>query len=176
MRFIIDLLALAGFISASVLKQDLTIRQAPKGGARAQRADQAASLKESTWKPPSSMVKALDDTWAWVVKRRPQDLKRKGWIPSQIVDNDGKMYYCVRWHSQTGIADAATRATILKGLQVQSQKWADLLIGFDGWPYTKVPVKIVGWAGFRREQFPGLNETSEGKFYSEIGEQGRVQY
>jgi hypothetical protein len=195
MHFATALVALISFASASPLEpglNDLSVRQAPtpkggasrggapKGGApnggapsaRSQRADQAVSLKETTWNPPASMVKALDTTWAWLAGRRPNDLFRKGWIPSQINDNDGKLNYCIRWHSQDGIADAATRATILKGLQVQSQKWADVLIGFDGWPYTKVPVKIVGWAGFKKEQFPGLNETSEGKFYNTVGEQG----
>jgi hypothetical protein len=105
-------------------------------------------------------------------KRRPMDIRKNTWVYHQILDFDGTIQYCIRWHSQNGIADAATRATILKGLQVQSQKWGDVLVGFEGWPYTKVPVKIVGWAGFRKDQFPGLNETSEGKFYNTVGEQG----
>ncbi|KAF2668300.1 hypothetical protein BT63DRAFT_402168 [Microthyrium microscopicum] len=155
---------------------DLSRRQAPKGkGApRAQRADTAVSLKETTWNPPASMKQDLDDVWAWVIKRRPQDLKRGGWVYNQILDNNGALNYCVRWHS-SATADAATRAAILKGLQVQSQKWADLLVGFDGWPYTKVPVKIVGWAGTSQALFPGLNETAEGKYSAYKDQEGVPQ-
>ena len=105
-------------------------------------------------------------------KRHPQDIKKNRWVFHQILDFDGSIQYYIRWHSQNGIADATTRVTILKGIQTQSQQWSDVLIGFEGWPYTKIPVKIMGWAGFKKEQFPGLNETSEGKFYNKVDEQG----
>lgn len=40
----------------------------------------------------------------------------------------------------------AQRNQIATVLQAQHDKWMQWLIGFDKFPYTSVPVKVVGWA------------------------------
>jgi hypothetical protein len=68
MRFttttLLGLTSLAIAPSLDPIPKALAVRQAPKGGARSQRADKVASLQKRTWKPPASMAHALDETWA----------------------------------------------------------------------------------------------------------------
>lgn len=53
--------------------------------------------------------------------------------------------YCVRWESGTAVTEAQ-RNQIATVLQAQHDKWMQWLIGFDKFPYSSVPVKVVGWA------------------------------
>jgi hypothetical protein len=60
-------------------------------------------------------------------------------------------------------------------LQIQSKKWFDVLAGVEDWPYTNVPVNIVGWAASDRRLIPALNETNEGRFYADKDKDGIPQ-
>lgn len=53
--------------------------------------------------------------------------------------------YCVRWESGTAVTEAQ-RNQIATVLQAQHDKWMQWLIGFDKFPYSSVPVKVMGWA------------------------------
>ncbi|EPS35853.1 hypothetical protein H072_10692, partial [Dactylellina haptotyla CBS 200.50] len=55
--------------------------------------------------------------------------------------NGGYINYCVRWDSASNLTEAQ-RAQILTALQRSMKKWIDWFVGFDGFPYTSVPVKI----------------------------------
>lgn len=137
----------------------------------APRADTAASLKSTSWPPPLKIASDLEDVWKWHINRRRDTLSFKNFGWHQIMDNKGYLNYCIRWESTTP-ATAEIRKQIGVALNTQINKWFTLLAGFEGWPYPKVPIRIVGWAAQTRDMFPGLNETSEGKYYANKDRQG----
>ncbi|MFD2357082.1 hypothetical protein ACFSTC_59250 [Nonomuraea ferruginea] len=65
--------------------------------------------------------------------------------------NGGSINYCVRWDSSATVT-AAQRDRIHATLARQFKKWMDVMAGQEGWPYTNVPVKVVGWAVRDRNQ------------------------
>ncbi|KAF3053467.1 hypothetical protein E8E11_009277 [Didymella keratinophila] len=102
--------------------------------------------KATTWNPPSSMVTALDQVWKRTLKENPDGLKDKNWITDQLIANNGSINYCVRWNTDAHKSTAADRAKITTALQRSLQKWFDVLVGFEGFPLTKLSVKTVGYA------------------------------
>jgi hypothetical protein len=63
----------------------------------------------------------------------------------QIMANKGHLNFCVRWESSESVT-AAQRADVEVALQRSVKKWMDKLVDFEGFPYSSVPVKVVGWA------------------------------
>ncbi|KAL1594987.1 hypothetical protein SLS59_008538 [Nothophoma quercina] len=102
--------------------------------------------KATTWNPPSSMVTALDQVWKQTLKENPDGLKDKNWITDQLIANNGSINYCVRWNTDAHKSTAADRTKITTALQRSLQKWFDVLVGFEGFPLTKLSVKTVGYA------------------------------
>lgn len=55
----------------------------------------------------------------------------------------------MRWDSSAPVS-AALRDQIHAALARQFKKWMDQMLeggkGWNSWPYTQVPVKVVGWA------------------------------
>jgi hypothetical protein len=76
-----------------------------------------------------------------------------GW--DQLMAGGGQINYCVRWDS-TARVTATQRDAIAAALQKQYQKWMNTLVdngqGWNNFPYTQVPVKVVGWAVRDRAQ------------------------
>jgi len=62
-----------------------------------------------------------------------------------LIANDGQINYCVRWESDVSVS-AQDRANIATAVEKQLGLWMNWLYGFEGFPYTSVPVKVVGWA------------------------------
>jgi hypothetical protein len=61
-------------------------------------------------------------------------------------------------------------------LKKQTKKWMDILVGFDGWPYKEVPVKVTGWSARSPSLLPGYNASSEGfTLYSDKDRDGIPQ-
>jgi hypothetical protein len=52
---------------------------------------------------------------------------------------------CVRWDSKATVTEAE-RTKVAAAYNAQYQKWFKWAYGFDGFPYSKVDVNIVGWA------------------------------
>jgi hypothetical protein len=103
------------------------------------------------WNPPANLSAALDQVW-----QHQEDtysnlygFRNYGW--DQIMANRGYLNYCVRWDSSARVT-AAQRDAVHAALQRQVQKWMDVMAGHNGWPYTQVPVKVVGWAVRDRAQ------------------------
>ncbi|KAF2428261.1 hypothetical protein EJ08DRAFT_671442 [Tothia fuscella] len=120
------------------------------------RADQAASLKEATWNPPANPRSALDAVWKYDM---PDPLKFKNYGFLHVLDNKGKINFCVRWDSKkTAIPEI--RRQIDAALKRRPQ-WMDVYAGFDGWPYKEVAVKVTGWSVRSLSLLPGYN-ASEG--------------
>ena len=58
---------------------------------------------------------------------------------------NGTINYVVRWQSYKHIS-LAQRQKLEQMLDDAINDWTDYLVGYDGWKYQHVDVKIVGWA------------------------------
>src|ERR1700712_4185432 len=140
MRVVLSLAHLALFFGLST---QTPVENTP---AAQPRADQAASLRETTWNPPAYLETAIDAAWEQKTsKRTDPPLSYANWVFQQVIANNGKLNYCVRWQSRR-VLTAEMRRAMEEELQRESKKWFDLLAGFEGWRYETVPVTIVGWA------------------------------
>ena len=105
----------------------------------------------SGWNPPSNLVTALNQVWQHEEStyNNLYGFKNYGW--DQVFANRGSLNYCVRWDS-TAHVTATQRDAIHAALKRQVKKWMDVMVGHNAWPYTDVPVKVVGWAVRDRAQ------------------------
>ncbi|MDQ7911029.1 cellulose-binding domain-containing protein [Phytohabitans sp. ZYX-F-186] len=105
------------------------------------------------WNPPSNLVTPLNEVWAHQEETYNNGnlygFRNYGW--DQIMANRGYINYCVRWDS-TAIVTTQLRDEIHAALQRQYKKWMDVMVGHNNWPYTDVPVRVVGWAVRDRAQ------------------------
>ncbi|WP_199040741.1 hypothetical protein [Glycomyces salinus] len=107
----------------------------------------------SGWNPPSHLVQPLEEVWAHTEDtygggQGPLAFHNYGW--DQIMDTGGKVNYCVRWDSQNSV-DASTRDAIEAKLQEQYDLWFDQMAGWDGFPFDRIEVEVVGWAAYDRD-------------------------
>lgn len=96
-------------------------------------ADMPASLKDSV-------------EWVWnnrIVKERSTE--RKNIIFDQIFAGNGTLNYVVRWQSSKPVT-LQQRKDIEIMISRQINNWTKNLIGYDGWPFKEIKVKVVGWA------------------------------
>ncbi|KAF3940582.1 hypothetical protein ABW19_dt0208891 [Dactylella cylindrospora] len=101
--------------------------------------------RQSTWNPPSNLVTPLQQVWDHEVATYSNALGFRNYGYDQVMANGGYLNFCVRWDSSTSLSESQ-RAQILTALQRSMKKWMDWLVGFDGFPYSSVPVRIVGYA------------------------------
>jgi hypothetical protein len=107
------------------------------------------------WNPPSNLVQPLAAVWSHEEStyNNLYGFKNYGW--DQLFAGGGAINYCVRWDS-TAHVTAAQRDAVAAALQRQYQKWMNQMLdngtGWNNWPYTNVPVKVVGWAVRDRAQ------------------------
>ncbi len=102
------------------------------------------------WNPPAGLVQPLGEVWNHVESTYPDlyGFRNYGW--DQVMANRGSVNYCVRWESDAPVS-AALRDQIHAALKKQFGKWMAAMVesngaGHNAWPYTGVPVNIVGWA------------------------------
>ncbi|MFC5826333.1 hypothetical protein [Nonomuraea insulae] len=105
----------------------------------------------TSWTPPANLVTPLNEVWQHVESTYPNlyGFRNYGW--DQVMANGGSINYCVRWDTSASVT-AAQRDQIHATLARQFKKWMDLMVGHNGWPYSSVPVKVVGWAVRDRAQ------------------------
>ncbi|MFI6781633.1 hypothetical protein [Micromonospora sp. NPDC050276] len=107
----------------------------------------------SGWNPPSNLVTPLDEVWRHQEQTYNNGnlygFRNYGW--DQLFANGGYINYCVRWESSATVT-AAQRDQIHAALARQYNKWMDVMVGHNGFPYTEVPVRVVGWAVRDRTQ------------------------
>jgi hypothetical protein len=105
------------------------------------------------WAPPANLVVPLDEVWRHQEETYSNGnlygFHNYGW--DQLMANGGYINYCVRWDSSATVT-AAQRDQIHATLQKQYQKIIDTVVGFETFPYTSVPVRVVGWAVRDRAQ------------------------
>ncbi|KAJ4334339.1 hypothetical protein N0V95_009188 [Ascochyta clinopodiicola] len=123
--------------------------------ARDELTSRATIPKATTWNPPSHLVTALDQVWKQTLKENPGGLQDKNWIIDQLMANKGTINYCVRWNLASRKSNAAERKKTTAALQRSLQKWFDVLVGFEGFPLTKLTVKTVGYAVKNKNQIQG---------------------
>ncbi|GAA0905715.1 hypothetical protein GCM10009557_80980 [Virgisporangium ochraceum] len=99
------------------------------------------------WNPPANLVQPLNEVWSHQEQTYNNGnlygFRNYGW--DQVFANGGYINYCVRWDSSAPVS-AAQRDAVHAALKRQFKKWMDVMVGHDNWPYTEVPVTIVGWA------------------------------
>lgn len=121
---------------------------APAAGAPAAPAS-ANPGPASGWNPPANLSAALDKVWTHEESTYGNLYGFKNYLWDQIMAAKGNINYCVRWDSSATVT-AAQRDQVQAQLQRQFQKWMDAMTengkGWNGWPYPKVNVKVVGWA------------------------------
>ncbi|KAK6532755.1 hypothetical protein TWF281_006932 [Arthrobotrys megalospora] len=110
--------------------------------------------RQSTWNPPSNLVTPLQQVWDHEMSTYSNPLGFKNYGYDQVMANGGYLNFCVRWDSSQNLSESQ-RAQILTALQRSVKKWIDWLVGFDGFPYSSVPVKIVGYAVRNTGQLQG---------------------
>ncbi|MEX3100676.1 MULTISPECIES: hypothetical protein [unclassified Streptomyces] len=139
---------LAGLLAALAL-----LTAAPGTNLSPAQAAPAASvspaLAADQWTPPAHLVQPLNEVWNHVESTYPNlyGFRNYGW--DQVMANRGSVNYCVRWESDAPVS-TALRDRIHAGLKRQFAKWMAAMLdngtGTNAWPYTTVPVNIVGWA------------------------------
>ncbi|KAI0103679.1 hypothetical protein GGR51DRAFT_249073 [Nemania sp. FL0031] len=97
------------------------------------------------WSPPSNLANALQEVWDHCMSTYSNfwGFKNYGW--DQIHATGGTINVCVRWESGAAVTEAQ-RAQVASVYAAQYQKWFAWLYGYDGFPYSNIPVKVVGWA------------------------------
>jgi hypothetical protein len=124
------------------------------------------------WNPSANLAPALDRVWNHMSSTygNLNGFKNYGW--DQIIANKGTFNYCVRWDSSKTVT-AAQRDQIHAALGRQMQKWADAMTeygqGWNGFPYPKIDVKVVGWAVRDRAQLQ-WNDNSVDVYVGDIRE------
>jgi hypothetical protein len=112
-----------------------------------------AAIAAEQWNPPANLVVPLNEVWAHQEATYSNgnlySFRNYGW--DQLMANGGYINYCVRWDSSASVT-AAQRDQIHATLQRQYQKIIDTVAGFETFPYTTVPVRVVGWAVRDRAQ------------------------
>jgi hypothetical protein len=130
----------------------------------------ASAAAPATWSPPANLVTPLDQVWQHEEQTYNNGnlygFKNYGW--DQLFANGGYINYCVRWDS-TAHVTAAQRDQVQTALARQYKKWMDQMVGHNGFPYTDVPVKVVGWAVRDRAQLE-WTDTSVDIYVNDIRE------
>ncbi|KAH6689523.1 cellulose-binding family II [Plectosphaerella plurivora] len=131
--------------------------------------------RQSGWNPPSSLVSPLKQVWDHCLATYSGGLfgfRNYGWDQLMASSSGGSVNLCVRWESNTPVTEAQ-RAQIATQANKQYQKWFSWLYGYDGFPYSNIPVRVVGWAVRDRNLLQG--STSGLDIYTDVDGEGIPQ-
>ncbi|OWZ02719.1 Neutral zinc metallopeptidase [Phytophthora megakarya] len=94
---------------------------------------------------PNAYITTKDVNWIWTERLSKTVPQFKNFIFDQLVNNKGKLKYCVRWQSTEKLTkEVASKFEDM--LNRQYKAWNEWLIGYDCWPFDTIEAKIVGWA------------------------------
>jgi hypothetical protein len=117
-----------------------------------------------SWNPPAKYLSPLAANWKHQEDTYANLYGFKNYLWDQVIAAKGSINYCVRWES-TATVSAALRDQVESSLARQFQKWVDQLQenghGWMGFPYTTVPVKVVGWAVRDRNQLQWTDDSRD---------------
>lgn len=104
--------------------------------------------------PPADMKQTIDLTWKemsggfqGVTGARDAGGSIKGypnWTIDQVMRGKGTLNFCVRWDSDSPVS-STLRDQITATLQRGVDAWFSALVGYDCFPYAKIPVKVSAW-------------------------------
>ncbi|KAG3196942.1 hypothetical protein PC128_g7241 [Phytophthora cactorum] len=94
---------------------------------------------------PNAYITKADADWVWTQRMSKYVPQFKNYIFDQLVNNKGKLSYCVRWDSTNKLSKTVA-SKFEAMLNRQFKAWNEWLIGYDCWPFETIEVKIVGWA------------------------------
>ncbi|TVY65019.1 hypothetical protein Focb16_v015433 [Fusarium oxysporum f. sp. cubense] len=109
---------------------------------------------------PSEWVDVLpmawDNTDAMSKEMTPeyQFTKYHNWALDQIMDGNGTVNVCMRWHSNLTLDEDARNALMLQQVK-QYQQWLEWLPGWDNFPFKEIDFKVVAWAVANDSQLVG---------------------
>lgn len=119
--------------------------------------------------PPADMKETIDLTWkemsggfANVTGGRKADGSIKGypnWTIDQVMRGKGTLNFCVRWDSDQAVS-TTLRDQITATLQRGVDAWFSALVGYDCFPYTKIPVKVSAWMTRNRDTMQWADDPS----------------
>ncbi|KAL1716861.1 hypothetical protein EV715DRAFT_254425 [Schizophyllum commune] len=140
-------LAAPAAANSARMARDVFPRRLPFKGPGAQNTPSLSRrvIEPTTWDPPANLTQPLEEVWQHEMETYSDPLGFKNYGFDQVIANNGKINYCVRWES-TKTSTEADRATIAEALQRSVGKWMEWLYGYDSFPYAEVPVSVVGWA------------------------------
>ncbi|KAH8898877.1 cellulose-binding family II protein [Thozetella sp. PMI_491] len=101
--------------------------------------------RQSGWNPPSNLVTPLKQVWDHCLATYTDlfGFRNYGW--DQIMATNGTLKVCVRWDSNVAVTEAQ-RMQVATALNKQYQNWFKWLYGYDNFPFSSIPVSVVGWA------------------------------
>ncbi|TMW66822.1 hypothetical protein Poli38472_011938 [Pythium oligandrum] len=127
-------------------------------------ANATAGGKCVTGDPTTYISKAYVD---WIYKNRMQHVPDfKNFIFDQLMNNNGKLSYCVRWDSKNKLSKA-TASKFQKMLETQYKQWNKWLVGYGCWPFDSIQVEMVGVA-VRDKALLDWSDDSLGPIYSGV--------
>ena len=118
--------------------------------------------------PPADMKQTIDITWTEMTggftgmqgargnSRRIQTYK--SWTLDHVMWSQGNLNFCVRWDSTVTVT-ATMRDQVQTTLQRGVDAWFSGLNGYDCFPYSKVNVKVTGWAVRNRATLDWTDDT-----------------
>ncbi len=119
--------------------------------------------------PPADMKQTIDLTWKemsggfqGVTGARDAGGSIKGypnWTLDQVMRGKGTLNFCVRWDSDSPVS-TTLRDQITATLQRGVDAWFSALVGYDCFPYTKIPVKVSAWMTRDRATMQWENDPS----------------
>ena len=84
--------------------------------------------------------------WIWTNRiEREKSTERRNTIFDQIDAGRGTINYVVKWQSYRKVT-YEQRQQFAKMLSDCINAWNDWLVGYDGWKYDHIDVKVTGWA------------------------------
>ncbi|KAF1327909.1 hypothetical protein FI667_g7249, partial [Globisporangium splendens] len=98
-----------------------------------------------TGDPSTSYISKAYVDWIWNNRMKSYVPGFKNYIFDQLMTNNGKLSYCVRWES-TNKLTKATASKFKAMLERQYAQWNKWLIGYGCWPFSKIEIEMVGIA------------------------------
>ncbi|TYZ69484.1 hypothetical protein PybrP1_012558 [[Pythium] brassicae (nom. inval.)] len=119
-----------------------------------------------TGDPTSGYISKADVDWIWEKRMKPGYAEFKNFIFDQLMRNNGKLSYCIRWDS-TNKLSKATASKFKTMLDKQYAQWNKWLVGYGCWPFAKIELEIVGVAVRNKAQLD-WTDNSLGPIYAGV--------
>ncbi|GAB9477738.1 hypothetical protein Gpo141_00014875, partial [Globisporangium polare] len=118
-----------------------------------------------TGDPTSGYISKADVDWIWENRMKSNFATFRNFIFDQLMANNGKLSYCIRWDS-TNKLPKATASKFKAMLDKQYAQWNKWLVGYGCWPFEKIELEVVGVA-VRNKNLLDWTDDSLGAIYTD---------